>query len=106
MIIGKIDSELQTSVSHVGNEDKITLVQGKVRGQHLEPMFFKANRGTLQIERELSMTIARRVQQMVEQGLDRAAILAHFRGIREKAAARKAYQRLIRRTQAGTSNRT
>jgi len=102
LIIGKIDSELQTSVSHVGNEDKITLVQGKVRGQHLEPMFFKANRGTLQIERELNMTIARRVQQMVEQGLDRTAILAHFRGTREKAAARKAYQRLWHRTQAGT----
>ena len=106
LIIGKIDSELQTSVSHVGNEDKITLVQGKVRGQHLEPMFFKANKGTLQIERELNMTIARRVQQMVEQGLDRTAILEHFRGTREKAAARKAHQRLPRRTQVGTSTGT
>jgi hypothetical protein len=102
LIIGRIDSEIQTSVSSVGNEDKITLVQGKVRGQHLEPMFFKANRGTLQIERELNMTIARRVQQMAEQGLDRAAILAHFKGAREKAAARKAYQRLPKRTQGGT----
>ncbi len=48
------------------------------------------------------MNIARRVQQMVEQGLDRTAILAHFRGTREKAAARKALQRLGHRTQAGT----
>jgi hypothetical protein len=106
LIIGRIDSEIQTSVSSVGNEDKITLVQGKVRGQHLEPMFFKANRGTLQIERELNMTIARRVQQMAEQGLDRTAILGHFKGTQEKAAARKAYQRLTRRTQVGTSNGT
>jgi len=106
LIIGRIDSEIQTSVSHVGNEDKITIVQGKVRGEHLEPMFFKANRGTLQIERELNMTIARRVQQMQEQGLDKTAILAHFRGTREKAAARKAHQRLTRRTQAGTQNGT
>lgn len=102
LIIGRIDSEIQTSVSSMGSEDKITLVQGKVRGQHLEPMFFKANRGSLQVERELNMTIARRVQQMADQGLDRAAILAHFRGTREKAAARKAHQRLPRRTQAGT----
>jgi len=99
LIIGRIDSEIQTSVSRVGNEDKITLVQGKVRGQHLEPMFFKANRGTLQIERELNMTIARRVHELHEQGLDRTAILEHFRGTREKAAARKAYQRLTQRTQ-------
>ena len=106
LIIGRIDSEIQTSVSSIGNEDKITLVQGKVRGQHLEPMFFKANRGTLQIERELNMTIARRVHQMHEQGLDRIAILAHFRGTREKAAARKAYHRLMSRTQPGTSNGT
>lgn len=102
LIIGKIDSEVQTSVSSARNEDKITLVQGKVRGQHLEPIFFKANRGTLQVERELNMTIARRVQQMVEQELDRAAILGHFRGTREKAAARKALQRLRQRTQPGT----
>jgi hypothetical protein len=102
LIIGRIDSEIQISVSRVGNEDKITLVQGKVRGQHLDPMFFKANRGTLRIERELNMTIARRVQQMHEQGLDRTAILEHFRGTREKAAARKAYQRLPGRTQVRT----
>ena len=102
LIIGRIDSEIQTSVSRVGNEDKITLVQGKVRGQHLEPMFFKANRGTLRIERELNMTIARRVHELHEQGLDKTAILEHFRGTREKAAARKAYQRLTQRTQPGT----
>jgi len=106
LIIGRIDSEIQTSVSSIGNEDKITIVQGKVRGQHLEPMFFKASKGTLQIERELNMTIARRVQQMHEQGLDRTAILAHFRGTREKAAARKAFQRMMARLPDDTPPRT
>ncbi len=95
LIIGRIDSEIQTSVSSIGNEDKIALTQGKVRGQHLEPMFFKANRGTLQVEREQGMTIARRVRELHAQGLDKTAILAHFRATRDKAAAKKAYQRMM-----------
>jgi len=39
--IAKIDSEIQTSVTKGDREDIIMLTQGKVRGQHMEPLYLE-----------------------------------------------------------------
>lgn len=97
----KIDSEIQTSVtSRDNNIEKVVLTQGKARGQHIEPIFIKADKNTLHIERQLNMNTARMVREMQSAGMNRQEILSRFRG-REKEAARKALYRLSQR-QDGT----
>ncbi len=90
----KIDSEIQSSVTTgEGVMEKMTLSQGKVRGQHIEPIFLKANKENLHIERELNMNLTRMIREMLSAGQDPRTILGHFRG-RQKDSARRIIYRL------------
>jgi len=92
--VAKIDSEIQTTVSKDGEREIVMLQQGKVRGQHIEPVYLDANRDTLQIERRLNMTLTQLIQQMLSNGQDRQSILSHFRGT-QKESARRILHRLF-----------
>lgn len=105
--VAKIDSEVQTTVTtREGTRETIMLSQGKVRGQHIEPVFLVADKNTLRIERRLNMTVARQVRAMLSEGHDRQSVLNRFRGTPQIEAARKALQRAARgdaRAETGTS---
>lgn len=92
--IAKIDSEVQTTVTTKdGNRETIMLSQGKVRGQHIEPIFIEANKETLHLERRLNTNLTQVVRGMLSEGQDRQTILGHFRG-RQRESARRILSRL------------
>lgn len=94
--IAKIDSEVQTTLtSKEGNRETIMLSQGKVRGEHIEPIFIAANKDTLHLERRLNMNLTQMIRVMLSEGQDRNTILSHFRG-RQKDSARRILYRLSR----------
>lgn len=99
--IAKVDSEVQTTVTKGESRDMVMLSQGKVRGQHIEPIFLEANRDTLHIERRLNMNLTRMIRGMLSAREDRQTILSHFRGT-QKESARRILHRLSRE-QNGTN---
>jgi RecA-family ATPase len=105
--VAKVDSEVQTTVTtREGDRETVMLSQGKVRGQHIEPIFLSADKNTLHIERRLNMNTAQQVRAMLSEGQDHKTILSRFRGTPQIEAARKALQRTSRggtRSGTGTS---
>lgn len=91
--IAKIDSEVQTTVtSSEGNRETIMLSQGKVRGQHIEPIYIEANKDTLHLERRLNMNLTQVVQAMLSEGQDHNTILRRFHGTQRDSARRTIYR--------------
>ena len=87
--IAKIDSEVQTTVTTKdGNREMIMLSQGKVRGQHIEPIFIEANKDTLHLERRLNTTLTQAIRNMLSEGQNRNDIIGHFRGAQRESARR------------------
>ncbi|MFC2034032.1 AAA family ATPase [Chloroflexota bacterium] len=93
--IAKIDSEVQTSItSRDGNRETIILTQGKVRGQHIDPVYIEAQKDTLRLERRLNMNLTQMIRIMLTEGQDRATILSNFRGT-PRNSARRILSRII-----------
>lgn len=92
--VAKVDSEVQTTVtSKEGNREKIMISQGKVRGEHIEPIFIEAHKDTLHLERRLNTNLTQTIREMQSSGQDRDTILSHFRGT-QKDSARRILHRL------------
>ncbi|MFC1912599.1 AAA family ATPase [Chloroflexota bacterium] len=92
--VAKIDSEVQTTVtSGEGNMEMIMLSQGKVRGEHIEPIYIEANKDTLHLERRINSTLTQVIRGMLSAGQARGDILGHFHG-RERESARRILARL------------
>lgn len=97
--VAKVDSEVQTTVtSRDGNMEKIMLSQGKVRGEHIEPIFVVANRDTLHLERRLNTNLTQTIREMQASGQDRQTILSHFHGTQKESARRILYRLSQERT--------
>lgn len=91
--IAKIDSEVQTTVtSRDGNRETIMLSQGKVRGQHIEPIYIEANKDTLHLERRLNMNLTQMIRAMLSEGQDPRTILSRFHGTQRDSARRTLYR--------------
>jgi len=91
--VAKVDSEVQTTVtSREGNREKIMLSQGKVRGEHIEPIFIEADKATLHLERRLNTNLTQMIREMQLSGQDRDTILSHFHGTQKESSRRILYR--------------